>query len=75
MNNQVTKVLARAIVSRSRNQAPIKVEMEGRTAVLTGTVDTDHARDLAERLAMLEPGISDVRNELIVDPAAPKVER
>lgn len=71
-NNAVTRILDRAIVSRSIGRLPIKVEMEGRTAVLKGTVESDHDRGLAERLAMLEPGISDVRNELTVGPAAPK---
>lgn len=44
----------------------IKVAMEGNTAVLQGTVATDHHRDLAAQLALLEPGISEVRNEITV---------
>jgi osmotically-inducible protein OsmY len=48
--------------------SPITVTMEERIAVLQGRVATDHSRDLAARLALLEPGISAVRNELIVGP-------
>ena len=44
----------------------VDVTMEGQTAVLTGSVDSDRARDLVARLAMLEPGIAAVRNELSV---------
>jgi osmotically-inducible protein OsmY len=53
---------------------PVKVTMEGSTAILQGTVASEHQRDLARRLAMLEPGISDVRNELTVRRAAPAPE-
>ena len=49
----------------------VTVSMEGSTAVLTGTVATEHARDVLESLAMLEPGIAAVRNELLVNPAGP----
>jgi hypothetical protein len=44
----------------------IAVEMEGRTAVLRGTVPSDSDRELAERLALLEPEVVAVRNELVV---------
>lgn len=50
--------------------AQIAVSMEGRTAVLVGTVATDREKALAGRLALLEPGISDVRNELVVESQA-----
>ncbi len=48
------------------SNANVSVSMEGRVAVLRGTVSTEHERDLAGRLALFEPGISDVRNELVV---------
>jgi len=48
------------------NSGAINVRMVGRIAVLTGTVDSENSRTLAESLARLEPGISDVRNELTV---------
>lgn len=48
----------------------ISVRMEGSTAVLQGTVPSEADRSLAEGLALIEPGIADVRNELVVVPAA-----
>lgn len=49
---------------------PIEVVMDGQTAVLRGTVASENDRDLIARLAVLEPGISEVRNELTVAPPA-----
>jgi len=48
---------------------PIRVQVEGQTAVLRGTVATEHQRELASELAMLEPRVSQVRNELQVESA------
>ena len=48
----------------------IQVSMQGRTAVLTGSVASDRDRKLAQGLALLEPGISAVQNELVVADAA-----
>lgn len=48
----------------------VAVKMDGKTAVLQGVVATPRERDLIGRLALLEPGISDVRNELEVNPEA-----
>ena len=45
---------------------PIQASLEGRTAVLRGTVATEGDRQLAEGLAMLEPEVLAVRNELVV---------
>ena len=42
----------------------LEIQLEGRTAVLRGSVATDHDRALAEQLALLKPGISFVRNEI-----------
>lgn len=47
-------------------QNDVQVRMEGRTAVLSGSVASDRDRSLVEGLALLEPGISAVRNELVV---------
>lgn len=47
-------------------QGNLTVAMEGRTAVLTGTVANEHARDLAARLCLLEPGVSKVENRLTI---------
>jgi hypothetical protein len=48
-------------------KAPVAVKMDGRTAVLQGVVSSDRQRDLIARLALVEPGISSVRNELTID--------
>ena len=54
-------------------RGPVSVQMEGRTAVLRGIVTSENDRDLVGRLALLEPGISEVQNELtIVANAAPR---
>ncbi len=44
--------------------SPITIAMEGRTAILRGRVATAHDRTMVEQLALLEPGVSKVRNEL-----------
>jgi hypothetical protein len=46
---------------------PAQVVMEGRTAVLRGKVATEEDRELAEALAMMEPEVLRVRNELVVE--------
>lgn len=51
-------------------QNSVLVSMEGRTAVLTGSVASERDRELVAGLALLEPGISAVRNELVVTEAA-----
>lgn len=61
-------------LSRSRGinrLGDITVEMDGRTAVLRGEVATERDRVLAGRLALLEAGVSQVRNELQVAAALP----
>jgi hypothetical protein len=49
-----------------RGLADATIEMDGRTAVLRGTVSDANERSLLERIASMEPGVSDVRNELEV---------
>jgi len=53
-------------MERIQTLSPVSVEMQGSTATLRGTVASSHDRDLCEQLARLEPGIWDVRNELVV---------
>ena len=53
------------------SQPGILVSVEGRTAILSGVVDSDEERKLAETLASFEPGISSVRNLLQTQPAVP----
>ena len=50
---------------------PIRVVMEAETVTLRGVVQTAHDRVLAEQLALLEPGVRRVRNELTVGPVGP----
>ena len=56
--------------------SPVTVTMQGRTAVLLGVVPTEHAKSVAEQLALLEPGVSQVQNDLTVSevPAGPATE-
>jgi len=44
----------------------IRIVMVGRVAVLIGNVTTPRERQLAEALVRLEPGVAEVRNEIIV---------
>lgn len=44
----------------------IQVSLDGDTAVLRGTVASANDRQLAEQMALLEPQISSVRNELMI---------
>lgn len=55
---------------RIRSRSPMEVVVQEQTAILRGAVATDHDRRLAERLAMLEPGIRRVQNELTLAPSA-----
>jgi hypothetical protein len=62
-------------LNRSRSIAAaggVNVQLDGKTAVLRGTVASDHDRDLAAQMAMLEPGVSQVKNELQVAGSAPR---
>jgi osmotically-inducible protein OsmY len=47
----------------------VRVSVQGDTAILRGSVQSESDRQLAAQLAMLEPAVSSVRNELTV--AAP----
>ncbi len=49
---------------------PIRVTMDGSTAVLTGVVASEQDRQLAEGVALLEPEVETVRNELTVEAGA-----
>ncbi|MBC7852677.1 MAG: BON domain-containing protein [Pirellulaceae bacterium] len=54
---------------------PIRVTMEGSTAVLTGVVAAEEDRQLAEGVALLEPEVETVRNELTVQTVETPTER
>jgi hypothetical protein len=51
-----------------RNAENVAVSMDGSVVVLQGAVPTERDRELVARLIMLEPGVRDVRNELVVVP-------
>ncbi len=53
---------------------PIRVTMEGSTAVLKGVVASEQDRQMAEGVALLEPEVETVRNELKVQPGAADAE-
>ena len=58
---------------RLRRVSPLRVEMQGQTATLTGRVARETDREVAVRLAELEPGVETVRDQLTVETmAAPK---
>jgi len=57
-------------IPRIREMGSVTVEMEGQTAVLRGQVATAADRELVAKMLLLEPGISDVRNELTSAPPA-----
>jgi hypothetical protein len=63
-DSRLTGLLRRS--PRIQQVTPIEVELRGRTAILRGTVATDHDRDLARLAVLLEPGVAQVRNELAV---------
>lgn len=46
------------------------IEVDGRTATVSGSVSSDHERAVIERMISLQPGVSQVENLLTVDPAA-----
>ena len=49
-----------------RTQSPVTVVAQNGTVTLRGTVASEHARAVAERLVRLEPGVWKVNNELVV---------
>ena len=58
-------------IPQVRGSGSVNVAMEGQIAVLRGEVKSQHDRDLIGRMLLLEPGVSDVRNELVVAPPVP----
>ncbi|TVS09222.1 MAG: BON domain-containing protein [Planctomycetaceae bacterium] len=72
VSSRVQNRIAR--IPRIQEMGSVNVQMEGQTAVLQGQVASAQDRDLVARMLLLEPGISDVRNELTLstsnDPAA-----
>jgi hypothetical protein len=54
-----------------QKRSPISVTLQGDTAVIRGRVATEHDRDLAAGMLQLEPGVGQVKNELVVESPPP----
>ena len=66
-----TKTRADIVVERIqiRLRAPqIELAVQDRTATISGTVETERQRSLAESMLLFEPGIDVVKNEIVVKP-------
>lgn len=62
-----TTVVKRLAQSSALKKLPgVDVAMDGRTAVLSGAVPSDRDRKLIEAIVKLEPGVSEVDNQLTV---------
>jgi osmotically-inducible protein OsmY len=64
LSAQMTRMLQRSRLVQA--ESPLQVVVRGRIATLQGSVASDHARDLAARLVLLEPGVDQVDNQLQV---------
>ncbi|MCA9188289.1 MAG: BON domain-containing protein [Planctomycetales bacterium] len=63
-----TRLTTRAATpTHSSRLGSYQVSRSGSTAVLTGSVTSESDRQVAARLALLEPGVFQVRNELTVE--------
>jgi hypothetical protein len=69
----LTARIQRDLSSRLGNVAG--VEVAGRVVTLRGSVASRYDRIVAEKLVMLEPGVSRVRNELRVVPPEPEADQ
>jgi hypothetical protein len=56
-------------------ESGIEASIQGRTAILRGTVASARNRELAELMVRMEPGISQVQNRLVVGSAQGSPER
>jgi hyperosmotically inducible periplasmic protein len=62
-----TRVKTRLLASDNTSGLAISVETEGDVVTLTGEVESDEERELAELIASNTSGVSDVRNRLRVN--------
>ena len=68
-SNEVATVLNNRLahIGSLRNlEQPIEVQVVDRVATLRGRVDSESQKELAARMASLEPGVSSVVNEIVV---------
>lgn len=63
-----TTVVRLSQMSSLRSLGSIAVSVEGQTATLSGLVSSDRDRVLAAQYVSLEPGIWNVKNDLVVKP-------
>lgn len=65
----VENLRVRAIQLRQRLDLPdLEIEVDGQTAIVTGSVGDEQTRSLVARVLMLEPGIDQVDNRLVLKP-------
>jgi osmotically-inducible protein OsmY len=69
LSTSLTRRLAKTPAIQT--QTPIRVELQGRTAILRGIVSAEHDRSLAAQMIRLEPGIEAVRNEIEIESPTP----
>ncbi len=69
-DDRIGAKLARQLTASPRIQksTPIQVEVKGQTAILRGTVASEHDRRVAEQAVRMEAGIWNVQNKLVVGP-------
>lgn len=67
-DNRLGAKLTRQLTASPRiaKSTPIQVEIQGQTAILTGTVASEYDRRIAEQAVRMEAGIWNVRNDLTV---------
>jgi len=62
-----SNIVAQRIQSRLR-LPNVDLVVQDRTAVISGTVETERQRILAESMLRFEPGIDTIKNEIVVQP-------
>jgi hypothetical protein len=72
-SNQLSTLLTRRLAQTPaiHTQSPIRVTLQGRTAILQGVASSEHDRSLAEQMVRLEAGIEEVKNEIAVGSPTP----
>ena len=79
-SSTVVQTKVERLVNRSRRikrvaGEEIKVTVDGRTATVSGTVETEFDRDRAVGVVKLEPGITQIVDELVVANPETETER
>lgn len=67
-DTQIATAIEQALQGDKRTAPyPIEVEMQGTTATLRGSVESQEAKDAAESIARGVDGVVNVTNELVID--------